>query len=169
MKLIVTTQYRENYGDEMNPYWKEKFGSTYVFKNIELDENAKVVGIEDMESKCEFSNPMAVESVLVWYVASDDEALDVEDYELPSVIYYELVDGEWTGYKINDTRIADSFLREGIVTMEEFWVENADGSRKNYRQKFTMDDGSILNSQDELSDWYSVVYTKRFAPDVPVL
>jgi hypothetical protein len=33
MKLVITTQYKENYGDEKNPHWKFKGGSTYICKH----------------------------------------------------------------------------------------------------------------------------------------
>lgn len=169
MKLIVTTDYRENYSDDINnPYWKEKFGSTYVFNNIQLGEACKPVDIEEMVAMCEINNPMAVETVSHWYVACDHEKLELENYELPGVIYYEKVDGTWTGYKVNDTRIADTWLREGIVVMEEFWKE-VDGKREHYRQQFTMNDGSVLHSQEELSEWFSNVYTKQLVPEyIPV-
>lgn len=169
MKLMIVTDYIENYGDTDTPRWKQKFGSVYVVNNIELDSECKVVDIEEMKALVELDNPVARETVSYWEVLSDGEKLDIEDYELPMVIYHEKVDGRWTGYKVNDTRMADTWLREGILIMEEFWDCKPDGTRENYRQRFTMDDGTILNSQDELSEWYNVVYTKRVAPDLPVL
>jgi len=34
--IHVLTQYRENYGDALAPYWKSKGGSTYVLAGLEL-------------------------------------------------------------------------------------------------------------------------------------
>ena len=168
MKLLIETEYRENYGDEEKSYWKSKFGSSYVFNNIELD-NGKVVGIEEMIAMVEIRNPMAYETVCDWVVLSDNDPLQLESYELPSVIYYTKVDSVWKGYKVCDTRVSrDSCLREGIVLMEEFWDVKPDGSRENYTQKFTMDDDSVHYSQAELAEWYRVVYTQRLYPDVVV-
>ena len=39
-KLIINTQYMENYGDKVNPYLKFKGGTTYVMFNVgTLNEN----------------------------------------------------------------------------------------------------------------------------------
>ena len=36
-------------------------------------------------------------------------------------------------------------------------------------QQFTMNDGSVLHSQEELSEWFTNVYTKQLVPEyIPV-
>jgi hypothetical protein len=30
MKVVINTQYKENYGSEAEPYWKFKGGTTYI-------------------------------------------------------------------------------------------------------------------------------------------
>lgn len=47
MYLIVHTQYKENYGDAENPYWKFKGGETYAIKPDDCD--PEIMSPEEIE------------------------------------------------------------------------------------------------------------------------
>lgn len=92
-KLIVTTQYYENYGHHMGADgpWKAKFGEDYVLARFtEADpmakashedlaafvaERAKAVGIE-------YANPASREAVIAYRVVPDDWMSDSEADQL---------------------------------------------------------------------------------------
>lgn len=91
MKLVIYTQYRENYGahswdgeGECPQYWKNKGGSTYVVAGIEPDPEAiaKFVPKAVKHFNCEYKNNYAEEYVLDWYVADDTHQTDEEEWQL---------------------------------------------------------------------------------------
>ncbi len=43
MKLVICTQYRENYGTEDRPYWKMKGGNVYVVENLTMSQAQKAI------------------------------------------------------------------------------------------------------------------------------
>lgn len=75
MKLIVQTQYRENYGTEAQPYWKFKGGDTIVVEGADLNNIAALVA--EVIGEVEYDNPMATNAVIDWYVLGDCE--EVQD------------------------------------------------------------------------------------------
>jgi hypothetical protein len=76
MKLLLETQYMENYGDEERPYWKMKGGYEYIVPNIPTHNltqefvskvaNAAMMKIQKVSSICE-------EWVTNWEVIGDNE------------------------------------------------------------------------------------------------
>jgi len=85
MKIVVDTQYCENYGDTKSPYWKFKGGDTYIVATLSAQECALIAQSGKMEEFVQdrikaknicHSNPMSKEYVLNWSIEEDD-------YELP--------------------------------------------------------------------------------------
>ena len=76
MKLVIRTQYMENYGahdwngkGECPQYWKMKGGSEYMIENVPLNiDYAEVVSASDIEK----NNDYCREYVLDWSIESDD-------------------------------------------------------------------------------------------------
>jgi hypothetical protein len=68
--LVIRTQYRENYGTEDQPYWKNKGGQEYKVKNVPLNENFEVM-IRYIDG-IEYSNSMSEQFIIDWSIESDD-------------------------------------------------------------------------------------------------
>jgi hypothetical protein len=68
--LVIHTQYRENYGTEDRPYWKNKGGQEYKVKNVPSNENITTI-IENINN-IEYSNSMSQQFVINWSWENDD-------------------------------------------------------------------------------------------------
>ena len=80
MKLVLETQYRENYGDEENPHWKAKGGQTYIVTD-ENDSPWWRVDIEDLRNLIDYENSMSEESVISVHMEEDDYCSDYEKWQ----------------------------------------------------------------------------------------
>lgn len=81
MKIVVYTQYSENYGDEANPFWKYKGGSEYIVARMTANAVGLLSQFGGMKAhvdeliakfKIEYSNPKSSETVIGWSVEEDD-------------------------------------------------------------------------------------------------
>lgn len=90
MKVVVFTQYRENYGDEESPYWKAKGGSELVIKHISVQELFSI-GIENLVEKfinpfvkkhINYANPMSEEYMVNWDLFDDNQLTESEKLQL---------------------------------------------------------------------------------------
>lgn len=164
MKLILETAYAENYGENGISYWKNKFGSTFVFENIEI-EGGSVSNIDEILALINYSNSASSEEVINWYVISDDETLPLEEYELCFTNFYKKVDGSWKGFNKRDPKKGADYLRDGITMMCTEWYAHPSQKRSDYEVCYIMDDGSVMKSDTELRKWFDTVYTKRVVPE----
>lgn len=72
-KLVITTQYRENYGfDEGKQYWKNKGGDAYYVENVPCDVEQLNSIVEKLRPQIEWSNDASEQSILHWDIVSDD-------------------------------------------------------------------------------------------------
>ena len=87
-KLLITTQYCENYGSPEEPYWKMKGGSDYVVLGLDFDADyewaeARVERILDqVRDQVEVSNPVCEEYILGWEIVADDYLTEYERSQL---------------------------------------------------------------------------------------
>ena len=72
MKILITTQYRENYGTESDPYWKFKGGSDYFIPGVDPLKVAPGLLVEQVRGKIEYAGPMSEEYILDWELVADD-------------------------------------------------------------------------------------------------
>ena len=82
MKLVINTQYKENYASHnedyehgvSEPYWKFKGGSTYVVENITPPQarNIEMDGIPNLDKLLSYSNVGSQEYVLDYEIVEDD-------------------------------------------------------------------------------------------------
>lgn len=87
MKLIVITQYRENYGYR----WKNKGGDQYVVQVENIDTLNALAA--EVTKEVEYANDMATNEVISWFVMGDSEPYPEEWYD---VTVMTKVDGKWT-------------------------------------------------------------------------
>ena len=81
MKLLITTQVYENYGDDVNPHWKPKGGCDYVVKKFR-DINKVTEVIMALRSQIECDNEHIRESIINWEVVADDYLTEFEQSQL---------------------------------------------------------------------------------------
>ena len=81
-KLLITTQYMENYGahdwdgtGECPQYWKSKGGNDYVIKKFKGDPTTAVMAVR---GQIESDNDYTREHVLWWKVVADDYLTEFE-------------------------------------------------------------------------------------------
>jgi hypothetical protein len=86
--IHVLTQYRENYGDALAPYWKSKGGSTYVLAGLELALSdgigaAAQAVVDAHRASIECRNDFCTVDIIDWELAeagalTDDEKTQIK-------------------------------------------------------------------------------------------
>ena len=152
-KLVINTQYMENYGSPEKPYMKFKGGSTYVMYNCgDLDHNdnelATIVAqvrpyitttLADSNGGCE---EYITSSAVVKHV---DEAWD--KWETP--IQFSFNGADVNFIKVLDNQSEAGYLKKSIIERTETWTNN----RENYKVEFLMEDGEFCKSNAEVNAW----------------
>lgn len=161
-KLVIQTQYMENYDDRANPYMKFKGGNTYVYKTSnELGENeiATIVAqfrpsLMDMES----SNGGCEEYILSSKVVPLSEKV-CEDWE--SEIEFSF-DNSTLYPTINFIKVVDNredgWMKKEILEQTETWSfvpGQGNGSRAYYKAEFLMEDGDSVIGDEGLKEWFN--------------
>ncbi len=90
MKILITTQYRENYGTAEEPYWKFKGGEDYFILGVDPVKTAPGVLVEQVRGQIEYSGDMSEEYILDWELVADDYVTDFErgQLELDGIIQH---------------------------------------------------------------------------------
>lgn len=157
-KLVIQTQYLENYGSRSEPYMKFKGGSTYVLKScgeLSANEIATIVAqfkptLMDMESSnggCE-EYITSVKVVPLAEKVCEDWESEIE-FSFDNTTLYPTI----TFIKITDNR-NDGFMKKEILESTETWdfvPGSGNGTRQNYKREFLMDDGDYTTN---LNEWY---------------
>ena len=87
-KLIIATQYCENYGTEEDPYWKMKGGMEYVVSGLDFDADYEWAAervdqiIFKIRDRVEISNAVSEEYILGWEIVADDHLTEYERVQL---------------------------------------------------------------------------------------
>ena len=142
MKLVIGTQYRENYGSADEPYWKFKGGSTYVVENITAAQQARIErdGIPTLKGLIEYSSPMTEEYILDYSIVADDAPVG-EPWETPTVCQY--AEGAWHASRetLNDEY---GYLRSDIGRKLEVYTMLPQGERGDYTVEYYDRQGKIM-------------------------
>ena len=90
MKILITTQYRENYGTESDPYWKFKGGSDYFIPGVDPLKTAPGLLVEQVRDQIEHAGAMTEEYILDWELVADDalSPFEQDQMELDGEILY---------------------------------------------------------------------------------
>ena len=156
-KLVITTQYMENYGNRDNPYMKFKGGTTYVMPNCgELTENEIATAVAKVRpyitSTMAETNGGSEEYVNTFAVVDHKEKI-CDEWETITEFYFT---GETINFmKVTDNR-NDGWMREEILEKTETWVgDMSHGTKRGaYYQEFLMEDGDMVDGQDGLKEWF---------------
>lgn len=165
-KLVIQTQYKENYAAHNEdyvhgvsaPHWKFKGGSTYVLLNCDSD--VDLADVEAMVSPYITDLNEYVEEYILDTSVVDYKAKVCEDWE--SVTQFRLMkDGSIYFMKVTDNREISNeeqkfgYMRSEILEKIETWTGCLDSNtgRKDYKVEFLMEDGDFCYNQEELSLW----------------
>ena len=118
MKLVISTQFKENYGahdwdgtGECPQYWKFKGGDTFVMSGPTTEEDVK-----NITRFVEYADDGSQEYVISTEVMEDD-AVVCEEWETPWNVYKEL-DG--------------SYYASRFVKAEDYWKPGFKGKAQSY-------------------------------------
>jgi len=104
-KLVIYTQYCENYSDTDTPRWKGKGGETYVLPNLTFEQLNKIKDVQGViADSIEYFGEMTMEYVIGWSV-EEDEAKVCPEWETP-----------WTIVEENG-----EYMIERFVKASEWW------------------------------------------------
>tara|TARA_E500000178_G_C17029047_1_gene759556 strand:- start:3143 stop:3637 length:495 start_codon:yes stop_codon:yes gene_type:complete len=161
MKLVIQTQYRENYAAHnedyvhgvSEAYWKFKGGETFVV-SCSFADAAEPAFRQAAFDAVSYSNEASEEYVLDWEIVDDAEFLmsnHIEEWDTPTMLWF---DGEhfMATKKTDNTHMG--YMRSEILTKFESWTITPEDSRSDYKSTFTMDDGSEL-TYAELGSYFA--------------
>lgn len=153
MKIVIATQYLENYGahdwdghGECPQYWKPKGGDTYVIKDLtqEQVQAFEANHLDKVYSLIQYNNEYAQEYILGYQVA-EDNAVVCDSWESPKFITLD-----------EDKFIANSvtkndeyaFMHQSIAEKQESYVMLEEGKRENYQLSFLLKDGQLIPNEN---------------------
>ena len=159
MKLAIYTQYKENYGaqtwdgkGECPQYWKFKGGDTYIVENLSKAQAEKIKeeGIPHLKSLLEYSGHAHEEYILEYKLLLNNERA-YDDWEAPIFLSW---NGEnWIGQRTIHNS-GGGLLRKEISVMTRTWTLLEKGQRDNNTIVYTMNDGSVLDSAESITEWF---------------
>ena len=155
-KLVINTQYRENYAahnEDFVPgvsedHWKFKGGCTYVLPNFKDLSNVQDV-VSKLEEYITYSNYGSEEYILTWNVVPQSEKV-VEDWDTFTQIF--MNGDKVTALRVTDNR-EDGWMRSEILEKTESWTMLPNNERGDYSATFLMDDGDIVQGEKGLGEW----------------
>lgn len=146
-KLIIQTQYLENYGSSEEPYMKFKGGSTYVLPNCgDMNSNEVATAVAKVKpyitTDLVKSNGGCEEYIVGAHVGDIDDKV-CEDWD--TITEFTFMGDEVTFMKVTDNRNM-GYMRKEILEKIETWNGCSESvtQRKNYACAFHMEDGSTF-------------------------
>ena len=154
-KLVIQTQYLENYGDEKDPYMKFKGGDTYVMPNCgepSKNELATIVAkVRPFITTTMAETHGGSEEYIISTEVVPHSQKVCEDWE--TVTEFNLLGGKVNFMKVTDNR-EDGWMKKSILEKTETWTGIALGTKRaNYKAEFLMEDGEFVLEED-LRAWF---------------
>jgi len=142
MKIVIQTQYRENYGaqnwdgeGECPQYWRNKFGSTFVVVGLSVAEaiNPQAI-VDEVASLIEYSNEGSEEQIIGWELLDDCEPDGCDEWVHPWELSKQ-EDGSYIAARVvlND---AYGWFSHDISSQTEQYRMTAGGGREDYQSEF---------------------------------
>lgn len=139
MKIVIQTQFRENYGahdwdgkGECPQYWKNKGGEVYVVNNLSVAEAMDPKAIMEVVAPLiEYSSVGAEEYILDWDLRDDsDESPVCEEWETPWQLSKQ-DDGTYIAFREIPNE-EYGYFRADIASKIEQYRMVAEGGREDY-------------------------------------
>jgi hypothetical protein len=162
MKLIIDTQFKENYGahdwdgeGECPQYWKSKGGYTYVVENVSETDYTRILhnGIPTLTSLIEHKDDYSMEYIISYEFINDDEKIPCEPWENPIFLTYNRNIGAWTAYRKtpSETEGYPNFNDSRIEFKQETWTLLENGGQSDYAASFKVTGYGIVNYANIMS------------------
>ena len=144
MKLVIQTQYSENYGSTDKPYWKFKGGDTYVVPNLTTAQAERVLrdGIPTLKALIEYKNS-ASEEYVNFYSVVEDDAVVCDDWETPNMLSWE--NNTWVCRQIQSN---DGSFRQPVVSKVTKYTLGMGGDKSDLLVSWVMENGDIIPYKD---------------------
>ncbi len=153
MQIVISTQYRENYGahdwsgeGECPQYWKNKGGSTFVVKGMTQAEAEDFLAskIQEIAECIEYRSNFAEEYIIDQSIV-EDTAMICESWESPNVISFE--NGKWI---VSQVMINDEYgyLNQKIAEKHTSYELKKGGKSENAQVKFVLKTGETVNYEE---------------------
>ena len=156
-KLVIQTQYRENYAypdwdgkGECPQAWKFKGGSTYVINSFK-DFNKVTEVMKQLDALISFGNEGFEEYILSWEIVPQARKV-CEDWETVTQLWLNPV-GKWEALKITNNR-EDGYMRSEILEKTESWIMAPNNERGQYKAEYLMEDGDFAINDEGLKEWF---------------
>jgi hypothetical protein len=157
-KLVINTQYLENYGTKENPYMKFKGGNTYVMDNCgDLEQNQVATIVAQVK-------PYITTDLIRSNGGCEEYIIDVSvigqrlkvDGGLNAATTFHIVDGKVNFMRITDNR-EDGWMKKEILEKTETWTHDQMGyGRESYKVSYLMEDGDFCDTEAELREWFEI-------------
>ena len=157
-KLVINTQYMENYGDLESPYMKFKGGNNFVMFNCgDLTEN-EIATITAQVRPYITTTLLESNGGCEEYIIGRAEMLK---HNQPHANSWETTtqfnitpSGQVNFVKVTDNR-EDGWMRKEILEKTETWTHDQMGvSRVGYKASYLMQDGDIVDNDEGLREWF---------------
>ena len=156
-KLVIQTQYKENYAypdwdgkGECPDGWKFKGGDTYVINSFKDFDNVTEV-MKQLDALITVDNDGFKEYILSWEIVPQSRKV-CEDWETVTQLWFNPV-GKWEALKITDNR-EDGYMRKEILEKTESWVMAPENEKLQYKAEYLMEDGDFAINDDGLKEWF---------------
>tara|TARA_B110000503_G_scaffold47345_1_gene77137 strand:+ start:1208 stop:1642 length:435 start_codon:yes stop_codon:yes gene_type:complete len=135
MKLVIRTQYRENYGahdwdgtGECPQYWKNKGVETYVVRNLSSKSSDFIAmnGIPNLTSLIESSNER-FEEYIIDFDLTDDDSCECDEWETPWELDW--AKPNWVASRTTDR---EEYWASDVLAKNEFFYLAKGGQRIAY-------------------------------------
>lgn len=145
MKLVIQTQYCENYGDANKPYWKFKGGETYIVQNLNPAQAERILshGIPTLKALIEYKNDMSEEYITDYRIVEDDTVV-CDEWESPVILSWE-----------NNTWVArtvmmgdEAALRKPVISKITKWTMNMNGEKADLAVSYEVEGGQVLDYKE---------------------
>ena len=140
MKLVIQTQYSENYGSTDKPFWKFKGGDTYIVANLSPAQAERILshGIPTLKALIEYKNSMSEEYVTYYRIVEDDVVV-CDEWETPNMLSWE--NNTWVCRQVS---LNDGHFRKPIVSKVVKYTMGMGGEMINPEVSYEIEDGRIV-------------------------
>jgi hypothetical protein len=141
---IVHTQYRENYGTNEDPHWKNKGGNTYVLDSgVDVDAFCRAISY-----KSDHGHVFVIESY------ESDELPEHEEWD-PPVFVTTALNGLFLCSRTTPN-VDGTMFRSEIESKLALWKLNPDHEITEHEVTYTMETGEHLTGDERLREWYDL-------------
>jgi len=144
MKLVIQTQYCENYGSTNKPFWKFKGGDTYIVPNLTPAQAERILrdGIPTLKSLIDYKNSGSEEYVNYYRIVEDDTIV-CDEWETPFILSWE--NNTWV---CRQTMLNDGSFTKPVVSKVTKYTLGMGGYKSDLLVSYVMENGDIIPYKD---------------------